>query len=81
MESVLRGHPERTVPFCVKSWRMVDLSHASEVVHQETDNHLARREVLLPRPIRTDALGIQILDIHGDQHVYGGIFEVRVYQK
>ncbi|KAH7178268.1 hypothetical protein DER46DRAFT_633053 [Fusarium sp. MPI-SDFR-AT-0072] len=26
LESVLRGHPERTIPFCVKKWRLLDLS-------------------------------------------------------
>ena len=26
LESVLRGHPEREIPFCVKKWRLLDLS-------------------------------------------------------
>lgn len=89
MESVLRGHPERTVPFVVKSWRVLDLSQTLEdgsptVLYQERDNHMARREILLThassKAHSTDILGIQILEIHGDEHVHGAIFEVRVYE-
>lgn len=83
MESVLRGHPEPNIPFCVKSWRLLDLSTSDEViVYEESNNHLAHRDVVLSRKVTTDALGLEILESHGDKdHVYGGIFEIRSYEE
>jgi hypothetical protein len=79
MESVLRGHPESNIPFCVKSWRLLDLSTTNEVIlYEESDNHLAHREVVLPQKVTTDALGLEILETHGqNENVYGGVFEIR----
>jgi hypothetical protein len=82
MESVLRGHPENNIPFCVKSWRLLDLSTVDEVIlYEDSDNHLAHREVVLPQKVTTDALGLEILETHGEsENVYGGVFEIRAYE-
>ncbi|CAK7229164.1 hypothetical protein SCUCBS95973_007127 [Sporothrix curviconia] len=83
LESVLRGHPERAIVFCVKKWRLLDLSggagHETEL-YVEDNNHLSRREAVLAAPVTTTALGVEILELNGDErHVQGGIFEVRAY--
>jgi hypothetical protein len=82
MESVLRGHPERDIPFCVKSWRLLDLSSSNEeVLFQEDDNHQASQEVVLDSRVSTDSIGIEILETHGlKDHTFGGIFEIRAYE-
>jgi hypothetical protein len=82
MESVLRGHPERDIPFCVKSWRLLNLSSSSEeVLFQEDDNHQTRQEVVLDSSATTDSIGIEILETHGEaEHTLGGIFEIRAYE-
>ncbi|CAK7200452.1 hypothetical protein SEUCBS139899_003147 [Sporothrix eucalyptigena] len=81
LESVLRGHPERAIVFCVKKWRLLDLSGGEEKeLFVEDNNHLSRREAVLETPVLTTALGIEILELNGDdQHVQGGIFEMRAY--
>jgi hypothetical protein len=82
MESVLRGHPERDIPFCVKSWRLLNLSSLKEeVLFLEGDNHQARQEVVLGSSVFTNSIGIEILETHGlKEHTFGGIFEIRAYE-
>jgi hypothetical protein len=78
LESVLRGHPERNIPFCVKKWRLLDLSADEEEIYLEDDNHHSRREVELESGRSVKELGVEILELNGDETVFGGIFEVRV---
>ncbi|KAL1898456.1 hypothetical protein Sste5346_003359 [Sporothrix stenoceras] len=80
LESVLRGHPERAIPFCVKKWRLLDLSGAEEKeLFVEDGNHLSRREAVLDAAVNVTSLGVEILELQGDENVHGGIFEVRAY--
>ena len=86
MESVLRGHPESCMPFCVQEWQILDLANQREdelpgVLYHETDNHSARREIVLPKAVRTDVLGIRLLSVNGGESVRGGVFEVRAYKE
>ncbi|KIL94313.1 hypothetical protein FAVG1_02876 [Fusarium avenaceum] len=80
LESVLRGHPERNIPFCVKKWRLLDLSTEEKEIYVEDDNHHSRREVRLESGRSVKELGVEILELNGDENVFGGIFEVRVYE-
>ncbi|KAF4496202.1 trichothecene C-8 hydroxylase [Fusarium agapanthi] len=80
LESVLRGHPERTIPFCVKKWRLLDLSGGERELYVEDENHLSRREVVLETSRTVKELGIEVLELNGDEKAFGGIFEVRVYE-
>ena len=75
MESVLMGHPERVVPFCVKSYRIVD-ARSSHVVHEEPLNHQARRVICLAEPLQTDELRIEVRETWGAP---AAICEVRCY--
>lgn len=79
LESVLRGHPERHIPFCVKKWRLLDLSgEMEEELFVEDDNHHSRRVASINATVTR--LGVEILELNGGEHVQGGIFEVRAYQ-
>ncbi|KAF0645906.1 hypothetical protein FPSE5266_07793 [Fusarium pseudograminearum] len=80
LESVLRGHPERTIPFCVKKWRLLDLSDGEKELYIEDENHMSRREVVFDSRRKLTDLGVEILELNGGESVLGGIFEVRVYE-
>jgi hypothetical protein len=63
MESVLRGHPENTMPACVRAFRITD--HAGTVLAEVTDNHQTRRVVLLAKPTVTTRLAIVFAPLKG----------------
>jgi hypothetical protein len=75
MESVLMGHPERAMPFCVKHYRVLD--GQGNVVSEVTDNHQTRNTVRFAEPLLTDTLTIECLGSHGP--VPAALFEVRAY--
>jgi hypothetical protein len=75
MESVLMGHPERAMPFCVKHYRVLDVH--GRVVFEERDNHQTRNSVILEDAVTTTELRIEVLASHGD--VPAAVFEVRCY--
>ncbi|WP_119070486.1 FAD-dependent oxidoreductase [Aggregatilinea lenta] len=75
MESVLLGHPERMMPFCVRHYRITD-GHGT-VLAERDDNHQTRGTITLDEPVLTDSLTVEILGVHGD--VPAAVFEVRCY--
>lgn len=92
MESVLMGHPERVVPFCVRD--VVCLDSASVAVNMDTpplpevtsrsrllfrlsDNHHSLRSFSLPEPIVTDSLELRFL-VPSPQ-VPAALFDIRCY--
>ncbi len=74
MESVLMGHPERDMPFCVREYRILDSN--GSVLHHCPANHQTRNRVLLPAPVRTAAIHIEVLATRGAP---AALFEVRCY--
>jgi hypothetical protein len=74
MESVLMGHPERDMPFCVKRYRILD--HRNAVLHECPANHQTRNSIRLPSPVTINELHIEVLETHGAP---AAIFEVRCY--
>jgi hypothetical protein len=75
MESVLMGHPERAIPFCVKRYRITD--DVGNVIFESPDNHQTRNSVVLSEPIHTAAIHIEILETHAAP---AALFEVRCYE-
>ena len=73
LESVLMGHPEREIPFCVKRYRV----SACDVVLFEGENHSTRAAVVLNEPVTTRFLEIEVLETRGTP---AAIFEVRCYE-
>jgi hypothetical protein len=74
LESVLLGHPERDLPFCVKRYRVRDAAGA--ILHEAGANHQTHNTVTLPEPVKTDKLAIEILETHGAP---AALFAVRCY--
>jgi len=72
MESVLMGHPERDMPFCVRDVKVTaavtaGLSSAATLRHPATrilaeiiGNHQTRRLINLETPVTTDCLELQV---------------------
>ncbi len=75
MESVLRGHPERAMPFCVKRYRIAD--GAGRIIHARDDNHQTRNEIRCAAPVTTDRLTVHLDESWGP--VPAALFEVRAY--
>ena len=77
-ESVLMGHPEAEMPFCVRSYRIWDdtghVVHAVRRQPPDTGHDPARYA-----PLRRGKLRIE-LD-HPSPHVPAALFEVRCYAK
>ena len=76
LESVLMGHPERRIPFCASTIRLLD--RAGNVLDEVLDNHQTRC-VFEIEPTRTDRLRIEIADTADNVPV--SAFRVRVFEK
>lgn len=74
LESVLWGHPERDIPFCVRHYRILDDTGA--VLHECLNNHQTRNSVTLHPPAHTASITIEVVATHGTP---AAIFEVRCY--
>lgn len=77
MESVLMGHPENVMSFCVRRYRILDETGA--VIAQCDDNHQTRNTILLEKPVSTRVLTIQMEQSAG--HAPAALFEVRCYEE
>jgi len=73
LESLLMGHPERNMPFCVKRYLLLD--DAGRVLYECFGNHQARNSIVLPS-VQTCALHVEVLETHGAPPA---IFAVRCY--
>jgi hypothetical protein len=73
LESVLKGHPEREIPFCVKRYRV----SAGDRVLFEGENHLTRASLVLDKAVTAKVLQIEVLETRGTP---AAIFEVRCYE-
>jgi hypothetical protein len=85
MESVLMGHPERVMPFCVKEVCLVlpsdrgaspeeDRGQPLETLHE---NHQTRRTIRFKEPVITDRLEIRLAA--PQPNIPAALFEVRCY--
>lgn len=75
MESVLMGHPENVMPFCVRRYRVLD--DAGRVLARCEENHQARNSIRLETPATTTALTIEM--DRPAENVPAALFEVRCY--
>lgn len=75
METVLMGHPDRAMPFCVRRYRVLD--EAGRQLVERLDNHQTRNTIHFAMPVQTRKLSIEVLETHGE--VPAAIFEVRCY--
>jgi FAD dependent oxidoreductase len=74
VESVLMGHPERTMPFTVRNWRLRD--DQGNLLATVEDQHLTLATVRLTTPISTTRLILECLATNGAP---AAVFAVRAY--
>lgn len=77
MESVLRGHPEAEMPYCIKAYRIINCT-SGVVIFEEKNNHQARNTIILKESIKTSHLNIEILEVWGNAPA--AVFEIRCYE-
>lgn len=76
MESVQMGHPESDMPFCVSKYTIRDAGTNRALV-EVTGNYLSLREHVLPGPVTTSSLRIEVA--HPNPSIPAALFAVRVY--
>jgi predicted hotdog family 3-hydroxylacyl-ACP dehydratase len=76
MESVLMGHPERIMPFCVRQFSIRD--DAGHLLFRCDDNHQSRRTIRLDAPVTTRQIVISLTA--PNDKVPAALFEVRCYE-
>ncbi|WP_310560580.1 FAD-dependent oxidoreductase [Flavobacterium sp.] len=57
MESSLMGHPESVMPFCARSYKILDQN--GTVVYETSANHQTINTIVLPESIKTNTLTIE----------------------
>jgi hypothetical protein len=78
MESVQMGHPESDMPFCVSAYKITDAATARPLV-EVTNNHHTLREHILPAPLTTTSLRIEVA--HPTPTIPAALFAIRVYEE
>lgn len=75
MESVLMGHPEDVMPFCVRNYTIKD--DLGNVVFEKTANYQTLNTIVLDKAISTKHLTITLE--HPSENVPAALFGVRCY--
>jgi hypothetical protein len=76
MESVLWGHPDGPIPYCVRSYTISD--DKGGVLWKESENHQTMRIIDFNEPKRTSLIGIRVHEVWGNAPA--AIFGVHVYR-
>lgn len=76
MESVLMGHPESVMPFCVRNYVIKDDS--GKVVYRKKENYQTVNRIRFDEPLHTSALFIEVE--HPSAMVPAAVFSVRCYE-
>ncbi len=76
LESVLFGHPEYAMPFCVRHCRL--LADDGRILHEVADNHHSHLRVRFAVPVTVRALHIEVVSTHGAP---AAVMEARAYSR
>jgi hypothetical protein len=77
MESVLMGHPERIMPFCVREFRIYD--DQNNLIWEELANHESIRTIRLSQVLHTRKLTFQFE--HPAADIPAAVFAIRCYNQ
>ena len=75
LESVLMGHPESVIPFCMKHYRVRD--ERGRILAEVNDNHQSRNVLRFEPPLMVSGVQLDVLDTQGDTPA--ALFDVRCY--
>jgi hypothetical protein len=76
MESVLMGHPERVMPFCVRDYKLYN--DQGMVVFEKTGNYQTLNRIDFPLAVTTKKLVLEVK--HPSGEVPASVFEVQCYE-
>lgn len=76
MESVLMGHPEDVMPFCIRNYTIKD--DKGNIVFEKKGNYQAINRIALEQPVKTRTLTISLE--HPSDKVPAAVFSVRCYK-
>lgn len=76
MESVLMGHPEDVMPFCVRDYKIRD-DHGT-ILYEKQGNYQTRNVIVLDKPVIARKLIIEVA--HPSSLVPAAIFSVKCYK-
>ena len=76
MESVLMGHPERVMPFCVRSYSIVD--GMGNVVYNMENNYQSVNQIIFEDAVSTDSILVKCE--HPSGEVPAAVFAIRCYE-
>jgi hypothetical protein len=76
MESVLMGHPERVMPFCVRNYSMVD--GTGKVLYKMENNYQSVNQIFFEEAVSTDSILLKCEHPSGD--VPAAVFAIRCYE-
>lgn len=75
MESVLMGHPEDVMPFCVRNYEIKD--DKGNIVYTKKGNYQTKNTIELQEPITT--IELTVLLEHPSENVPASLFSIRCY--
>jgi len=75
METVLMGHPEHVMPFCIRDYTLYD--DRGEVIYQRRGNYQTQDVIRFREPVRTRKLILEVA--HPSADVPAAVFEVLCY--
>lgn len=75
METVLMGHPENAMPFCVRDYQIKD--DQGNVLYAVENNYQTKNTITLDEPVYTDSITISLT--HPSQNIPAALFSVRCY--
>ncbi len=76
MESVLMGHPEEVMPFCIRNYKIKD--DTGNVIFEKTGNYQTLNQIKLGQPLTTRSL--TFLFEHPSEIVPVALFSIRCYK-
>jgi hypothetical protein len=76
METVLMGHPEDVMPFCVRDYQIKD--GKGNLLHAAKNNYQTKNVIVLEDPVYTDSITIHLT--HPSQNTPAALFSVKCYQ-
>lgn len=76
METVLMGHPENVMPFCVRNYKVRD--GEGNVVYERAGNYQTMNTIRFEQPVKTQSLTIEVE--HPSGNVPAAIFEILCYE-
>ncbi len=75
METVLRGHPESEMPYCIRHFQLLD--DMGRVVAEEKENYHTQWNHVFSEPLDTRMLTLRVLAVWGDSP--GAVYAFRCY--